>query len=195
MDDHPQTDSELMHELNAGNAQALEVVFGRYKNTIFNFCLRILRNRSDAEDITSEVFMTLCSAQYEERAQVKFSTWLFTIARNQCVSKIRSQRKFSSMWIKNKETGEDEQLEIPDRKNLAPDVLRQKETMLQVQHAIGELPLEQKEAVILREFQQMNYEEIAQVLNCTVAKVKILIFRGRESLRAKLPALLEEGLS
>ena len=94
MDDHPLTDSQLMHELIAGNAQALEVVFGRYKNAIFNFCLRILRNRSDAEDITSDVFIALCSAQYKERENVKFSTWLFTIARNQCVSKFGRKGSF-----------------------------------------------------------------------------------------------------
>ena len=195
MDDHPQTDSELMHEVAAGNTQALEVVFGRYKNAIFNFCLRILRNRAEAEDVTSEVFMTLCTAQYIQKENVKFSTWLFTIARNQCVSKLRTQRKFSSMWFKNKETGEDQQMEVIDRQNLAGDQLQRKETMAQIQQAIGELPLEQKEAIVLREFHQMNYEEIAQVLNCSLSKVKVLIFRARESLRTTLPAVLEEGLS
>ena len=195
MDDHPATDSELMHEVAAGNAQALAVVFGRYKNAIFNFCLRILRNRSDAEDVTSEVFMTLCTARYVQREGVKFSTWLFTIARNNCVSKIRGQRKFFSMWVKDQETGEQEHLEIPDKKHGADIKLQEKETMSQINQAIHALPFEQKEAIILREFQQMNYEEIAAVLNCSIAKVKILIFRARESLRAQLPALLEEGLS
>ena len=195
MGEHPETDSELMHEVCAGNAQALEVVFGRYKNAIFNFCLRILRNRSDAEDITSEVFMTLCTAKYIEREGVKFSTWLFTIARNQCISKIRGQRKFFSMWVKNKETGQEEHLDIADDERGADTRLEEKETVSQIKQTIDQLPLEQKEAIVLREFHQMNYEEIAEVLNCTVAKVKILIFRARESLRAQLPALLEEGLS
>jgi len=195
MDDHPLSDCELMHEVQAGNTRALEVVFGRYKNAIFNFSLRILRNRSDAEDITSEVFMTLCTAKYIEKENVKFSTWLFTIARHKCISKIRTQRKFFSMWVKNRETGEEEHLEIPDSDHLANVKIQQKETMAQIQQAINELPLEQKEAIILREFDEMNYEEIAHVLNCTVAKVKILIFRGREALRAKLPSELEEGLS
>lgn len=80
-----------------------------------------------------------------------------------------------------------------DPKEIARDQLNQKEIMAIVQKAIHQLPEEQKEALILREYQGFNYAEIAQVLNCSLDKVKVLIFRARNHLKDVLPPVLLEG--
>ena len=193
MDDHPMTDEELMHEYAQGDAQALGLIFERYKTAILNFCLRILRNRADAEDITAEVFMVLCSNKYKSQTNAKFSTWLYTIARNACISKIRQKKKMFSMWVKNNSEGGYEEMDLVDNKILPREEVEQKEKAAIIQKALTKLPLIQKEAIVLREYQGLNYDEIAKVLDCSLSKVKILIFRAREQLRQELPSLIQEG--
>ena len=195
MDDHPMTDEELMHEYAQGDAQALGLIFERYKALILNFCLRILRNRADAEDITAEVFMVLCSNKYKPQANAKFSTWLYTIARNACISRIRQKKNVFSIWVRNNREGDYKQMDVADNKMLPREEIEQKERAVAIQNALTKLPLIQKEAIVLREYQNLNYDEIAKVLNCSLAKVKILIFRAREQLRQELPSLIQEGKS
>ena len=97
------------------------------------------------------------------------------------------------MWFKKEaEDSEYEELEIPDTK-YSPDAEAQdNERAAIVKKAIEKLPYEYREAVILREYQQLNYEEIAGILNCSLAKVKVLIFRGREKLRKELMLVMGE---
>ena len=191
MDAHPKTDEELMHEYAQGDAQALSLLFSKYKEPVFNFCLRILRNRSEAEDVTSETFMALLNKKYVRQSSAKFSTWLYTIARNTSISRIRKKQKLFSLWTKNKE-GQDTLMDVVDTTPLIRDEMesRQKNNMLE--DSLKRLPTDLKEALVLREFHDLSYEDIAQVLGCSLAKVKILIFRAREVLRQKFLASLKE---
>jgi RNA polymerase sigma-70 factor (ECF subfamily) len=184
MTDRP--DEELIADYLQGRAEAFEMLFRRYKKSILNFALRFLGNRADAEDVTADVFVTLYSKRYTPQPQAKFSTWLFTVARNACISQIRKRRRFLPMWFTQGESGELEQWEIPDARNLPSDDLDRKETAIQIRQAVTQLPEAQREAVILREYHEMSYQDIAQVMGCSLERVKILIFRGRERLRQEL---------
>ncbi len=165
---------------------ALEGIFTRYKKPVFNFAYRFLANRAEAEDVASDVFLAVVSGRYHHSPQAKFSTWLFTVTRNSCISRIRSGKKIFSIWFKT-EQGENQHMDIADESMPGPDnALLKEEQSVFLEKALARLPLGQREAIILKEFQNMRYEEIATVLNCTLANVKILIFRGRENLRREL---------
>ena len=191
-----QTDEEIMMEYIAAQDQkAIEAIFERYKNRILNFCLRILGNRADAEDITADVFLALFSNKYQYDPQAKFSTWLFTVARNRCIDQIRRRKNIISMWFTSKNGGTVEQWDVEDSSHLSREELEKKETQQQVRLAIAKLPVEQKEAIVLREYHSFSYAQISQVLDCSLEKVKILIYRGREQLRGELSSLIEEDQS
>jgi len=181
-----QTDDELMSRFSGGDMPALEGIFTRYKKPVFNFALRFLANRAEAEDVASDVFLAVVSGRYHYSPTAKFSTWLFTVTRNAYISRIRSGKKMFSLWFKT-EQGEDQQMDMADQSLPRPDdALLQEEKSVFLEKALSKLPLGQREAIILREFQNMNYEDIAKVLNCSLSNVKILIFRGRENLRRDL---------
>ncbi len=188
------SDEQLIFEYQDGSTKSLEELFERFKRRILNFALRILGNRADAEDVTSEVFLALQTKKQLFNPKAKFSTWLFTIARNQCLDKIRNKKKMISMWFtRNDGSREEKEWEIPDKQNLAPQELEREETIRQVKKAIENLPLEQREALVLREYQDFSYSQISEVLSCSLEQVKILIFRARENLKSTLPSILSEG--
>jgi len=181
-----ENDEELMRKFSEGDMPALEGIFSRYKRPVFNFALRFLANRAEAEDVASEVFLAVVSGRYHYSPDAKFSTWLFAVTRNACISRIRSGKKFFSLWFTTEEGG-DQATQVPDHTLPRPDhALLKEEQSVFLEKALARLPLGQREAIILKEFQDMRYEDIAKVLNCSLSNVKILIFRGRENLRREL---------
>ncbi len=188
------SDEQLILEYQQGAQKAMEVIFLRYQKPIFNFALRLIGNRADAQDVSAEVFMILVekSSCYTPEPRAKFSTWLYTVARNSCLSKLR-RRKISFSFFQRPTSIEQDPLpiEVPDHKTPAT-ALHNKELAQGIRQAVEQLPLPQREAFILREFQDLSYEEIVLVTGNSLANVKILIFRAREALRQNLGYLLEE---
>jgi RNA polymerase sigma-70 factor, ECF subfamily len=186
-------DEELVLEYQRGSSEALEEIFQRYKKPILNYSLRVLGHRADAEDVTTEIFMTILTNKFAYQPQAKFSTWLYTVARNACVTRLRRRRHIVSIWFTKTEEQEVEEWDIPDTKDLPREELIKKETARAVRQVIAKMSGLQKEALILREYQKLSYKEIAEILNCSTENVKILLFRAREQLRNELPPLIWEG--
>jgi len=175
-----------------GDQDAVGVLFQRYNKPVFNFALRMLMNRADAEDVTGDVFLILFSKKYTYNPQAKFSTWLFTVVRNNCIDKIRKRKKMTYMWFRKNKDHEMEEWDPSDNRDIPSDQLLHKEEASMVKAAIKKLPWNQREALILREYQKLNYEEISKILNCSLENVKILIFRARERLRQELSSFIKE---
>ena len=187
------SDEEILADYMSGNDEkAAEMIFLRYKTRLLNFCLRMLGNRADAEDVTADVFLAVFDRKYAYAPGVKFSTWAYTVARNRCISQIRKRKNIVSVWFSSQGGQGYEQWDPVDPQDIAGRQLEKKEEAVLVRHAVKQLPYEQREAVVLREYHQLNYEEISQILNCSLEKVKVLIFRGRERLRAELSSLIKE---
>jgi RNA polymerase sigma-70 factor (ECF subfamily) len=184
-------DEVLMLDFQAGEESLVKMIYERYKQPIFNFCLRILGNRADAEDATSEVFLSLFSKKYIFDPKAKFSTWIYTIARNSCIDKLRKKKFSVSFWFKETHEGKETFFDTADSRPNSRERLDDSERSDLIKEAIQGLPLEQKEAIVLREYQALSYEEIAVILNCSLEKTKILIFRAREHLRVKLSSLIQ----
>lgn len=187
-----QTDEQIMMEFQAGNQEAVRVIFVRYKIRIFNFTLRFLGNRADAEDVTADVFLSLFKKKYAFHPEAKFSTWLFTVARNSAISQQRKRKGIVGMWFKSKSTNQNDQWQFEDSNPIANEQMMTKETAHYVQKAIEQLPYDQREAIILREYQQFSYDDISAVMDCSLEKVKILIFRARENLKGQLSSFMKE---
>ncbi len=180
-------DEDLVDDYNQrGDQEALTMIFYRYKKPVLNYALRILGHRADAEDVVSEVFLAIFGKKYRVDPKAKFSTWAFTVTRNICIDKIRKRKRFLPLVFRNDVTQEIEEWDPADTKDLPREDLERMETAHHVQNAIQKLPLEQKEALVLREYHNLSYEEISNVLNCSLSKVKILIFRARENLKNEL---------
>lgn len=191
MDERP--DEDLILEYQSGSDEALTMIFQRYKKPVLNYALRLLGNRADAEDATGEVFLVLFAKKYTYHPTAKFSTWLYTVARNVCITRLRKRKWTVSLFVKRDVESDPQEWEIPDTSNLPGEELEKNEIAQFVKKAIDKLPDEQKEALVLREYQEMSYEEIAKVLQCSIEKVKILIYRARERLRVELPSFVKEG--
>ncbi len=187
------SDEELIQSFYQGDREALAVIFERHKEGVFNFALRIVANRADAEDVVSDVFGRLCDGRGRFTPNARFKTWLYTIARNACMDKLRSRRKWGSMWFQKQDSDEQVQMDLPSEGETASDALQRKEAAYHIQSAINKLPSDQKEALVLREYQGLAYDEIAQVLGCSLENVKILIYRARVQLKDTIPAYIKEG--
>jgi len=187
-------DEELIRRYYAADQEALKVIFQRHKEGLFNFALRFSGNRADAEDAVSHTFMMVCEKRYTIKPGASFKTWAYAVARNSCLSKMRTGAKFFPLWSSKNDSGHEGPIDVIDPQGIARDQLDQKEIAVLLQKAINKLGPQQKEALLLREYQGFSYEEIAQVLQCSLEKVKVLIFRARSYLKEALPpVLLGEG--
>jgi len=174
-----------------GHEDAIAALFGRYKRPIFNFAYRMLANRADAEDVTGDVFLVLFSKKYTQSPRAKFSTWLFTVARNRCIDKIRKRKNSLSMWFKRNAGDDYEEWDVVDNQDIPREEMERKEIRKVVRKSIDSLPANLKEALILREYQKLSYGEISQVLDCSLENVKVLIYRARERLKVELSSFIE----
>ncbi len=189
-----QTDEELIIAYLRGDDKAMEIIFMKFRTQVFNYALRLLLNRADAEDVTADAFLAIFSRKYTYQPEVKFVTWLYTVVRNACIDRMRRRKRNISLTAWKSGAEEDAgQVDIIDETALPTQSLEQSEQAKQVRSAIDKLPADQKEAIILREYHAMDYQQISQVMNCSLSKVKILIFRARENLRKELSSFMTEG--
>jgi RNA polymerase sigma-70 factor, ECF subfamily len=185
-----QKDEELMLAYQNGEAVAMNEVLRRYKNPVYHFILRLSGNSSEAEDFAQEVFLRLHQAKDSYQPTGKFSTWLFSIAHNLVISRMR-RLKWWALWPRKDDESE-ELVEFPSPDPSPKDVATGNEISKLVQSSMQSLPFLQKEALILREYENLNYEEISKILNKSLGSVKTLIHRARENLKIKLLPDLEE---
>jgi RNA polymerase sigma-70 factor, ECF subfamily len=184
------TDEELIQRYYEGNREALSMIFERHKDGVFHFAYRMVNNRADAEDAVSDAFMRICDLKHRFETKAAFKTWFYTIVRNACIDKIRGKRKWTSMWFTKPGCDEVQEMEFVSQDENVSQTLEGKEAAQYVKEAIARLPMEQREAIVLREYNDLSYDEIAQILGCTLANVKILIYRARTQLKNDLPAFM-----
>ncbi|HEX7859454.1 MAG TPA: sigma-70 family RNA polymerase sigma factor [Verrucomicrobiae bacterium] len=190
-------DAELMVRVKQGDAAAFELLVEKYKQPVMNLAYRTLRDSNEAEDLAQNVFVQVFKSADRYRVEAKFSTWLFTIARNLCLNEIRRRSRHPAQSLEAAENPEDESLgqQFEDRKNTsAPDLLLRDELTSKVEEALGSLPENQRTAILLFKEKDMSYEEISEILDCSLSATKSLIHRGRETLKQKLKPYLRTGV-
>jgi RNA polymerase sigma-70 factor (ECF subfamily) len=181
------TDEQLMSAFQGGDDSAFEQLYTRYRRPVFQYVYRRIGDASRAEELTQEVFVGLIRSRGSWRQEASFRTYLYRIAFNQCASEAR-RSDFKSV----------DPLERPDGTTVdvvsgdpGPDAeARRKQEASLVAGALGRLDSDQREAIVLREYQGLSYEEIAEVTGVAVGTVKSRIFRGKLELKRLLEPLL-----
>ena len=182
-------DIRLMALAGAGDMAAFEQLVERHQRLVIGTVGRMLGTNSDAEDIAQQVFVRVWKnlKRYEPRA--KFTTWLLKITRNLVFNELRRRSRHPAVPLQS-ETDEEER-PLKDEHAVAPDAtLLENELQEAVDAAIAQLPETQRMAVILRRYEELSYEEIAEALDQSVSAVKSLLFRARMELRESLQRYL-----
>jgi RNA polymerase sigma-70 factor (ECF subfamily) len=184
-------DVRLMELVSGGDAAAFEQLVERHQRLVVGTVSRMLGNTSDAEDIAQQVFVRVWKSAKRYVPRAKFTTWLLKITRNLVFNELRRRSRHPQVSLQS-ET-EEEERPIRDEHAVAPDAsLLEQELQKAIDAAIANLPETQRLAVILRRYEELSYEEIAETLDQSVSAVKSLLFRARTELRESLGRYLAE---
>jgi RNA polymerase sigma-70 factor, ECF subfamily len=159
---------------------AFEVLVLRWQQPVFGFLWHMLRSREEAEDLTQDVFLKVLDQAPRYRPEGKFRSWLLRIAANRARSSLRRRKVLR--WV----SFDPDRHDRPRREDNAALQLERDETAARVREAIGRLPQRQQEAVVLRRYQELSYEEIAVALSATLPAVESLLQRAAANLRREL---------
>ena len=190
-------DAALMLRVKRGDRAAFTELMTRYQQPVMSFVFRTLPDATEAEDLAQSVFVQVWRSADRYQPAAKFSTWLFTIARNVCLNELRRRARHPADSLDAPaHAGSDEPRGhgVEDRQiSAAPDALLRGELEAKVAEALAALPENQRTALLLWQREEMAYEDIAEVLGCSLSAVKSLIHRARETLKARLKPYLQTG--
>jgi RNA polymerase sigma-70 factor, ECF subfamily len=189
-----QLDEDLVLRVQQGDKSAFDLLVIKYQHKIIQLVNRYVKDPSEAQDVAQEAFIKAYRALGNFRGDSAFYTWLYRIAINTAKNYLVSRSRRSSDYqvdIQDAEALENapqlQGMETPER------LLLNQEIIDTIKTAIDKLPEEMRTAIMLREFEGMSYEEIAEAMDCPVGTVRSRIFRAREAIDNKLNPLLEHG--
>jgi RNA polymerase sigma-70 factor (ECF subfamily) len=175
------SDEELIRRFVAGDRNAFDLIVERHQAAVHHTVCRFLKDRTDAEDLTQDVFLKIYESanSYSERA--KFTTWLYRIVTNACLNYVRRKRPILSDSLERHQSKDPE----------PPGSLLETERNAVIREAIHSLSPKQRLAVILHRFDHLSYKEIAYTMDCPLSSVESLMHRAYIRLRAKLRGYFE----
>jgi RNA polymerase sigma-70 factor (ECF subfamily) len=188
------TDVQLMLDVKAGDEASFELLLRKYRTPLVNFLYRMVRDTAVAEDLAQEVFLRVYRAREDYAPSAKFTTWMFRIATNLALSSVRDNRhrRMEISMDESADPGEEDArpLEVADRTPSVEQELLSRSRAEMILRAIHSLPEKQRAAVLLHKYQELDYDEIARVLECSESALKSLLFRAYETLRVELAPLV-----
>ncbi len=187
-----------MLDVKAGDEQSFVLLLHRYRSPLINFLYRMVRNREQAEDLAQEVFLRVYRAREDYIPSAKFTTWLFRIATNLALNSVRDNR-YQRMEISldapvttDAEDGDEKTMDVPEKHPNIEQHLIEEARRRMIRQAIEKLPDKQRAAVLLHKYQELDYGEIAKILECSESALKSLLFRAYETLRVELAPLVAQ---
>src|SRR5438552_709955 len=189
-------DAALMLRVKKGDSGAFAELVDKYKQPVMNLVCRMLRDTMEAEDVAQNVFVQVHRSAHRYQVSAKFSTWLFTIARNLSLNEIRRRSRHPADSLDETFADDDEhpKRQAPDTRSFGPtETLLQGELETKVGEAIADLPEKQRTALLMCRHEEFSYEEIAGVVGCSLSATKSLIHRARETLKERLKPYLRTG--
>jgi len=182
------SDEDLMEKFQSGYEQAFNLLVDRYQDRLHNFLYRYTHDHQDCEDLVQETFYRVFRSRHSYERIAKFSTWMYTIAINLAKSLYKKKKRMTKVTIhKDPDDSEDRPMKLADTDILPDDLLHEKMCMDELEKALKELSDDFREVVVLRDIQQLSYEEISEIADLPMGTVKSRINRGR----AQLQELLE----
>jgi RNA polymerase sigma-70 factor (ECF subfamily) len=186
------TDNSLVNEFISGNDEAFAQLVTRYKDSITNYLNMMVGDYDIAVDLCQETFLRVYRSIGRYSNLYQFSTWIYRIATNLAIDEIRYRKRRGQVFYRNvlgsRQSGDKEwrEFEITDaRRNPSDEILR-KESSRILGDAIRSLPRKYRTAFIMKEVQELPYDTIAKILNCSAGTIKSRLHRARELLQRKL---------
>jgi RNA polymerase sigma-70 factor (ECF subfamily) len=187
--DEDAEDVRLMRLVSGGDTGAFEQLIERHQSLVAGTVARMLGSNSDVEDIAQQVFIRVWKSARRYVPRAKFTTWLLKITRNLVFNELRRSKRHAHVPLQTLPGAEE--FPLRDQTNPTPDAsLLETELQRAIEEAITELPESQRMALILRRYEQLTYDQIADILDLSVPAVKSVLFRARTELRARLSKYL-----
>jgi RNA polymerase sigma-70 factor (ECF subfamily) len=178
-------DAELMLRVRGGDEASFALLLERHRAPVIHFLYRMLQNQAVSEELAQEVFLRVYRSRATYEPTAKFTTWLFRIATHlalNCIRDGKNEKLHSS--LDQEVDGAPRQ--TPDRTPSVEQELVYRARLAEVRQAIDQLPAKQRAAVLMHKYEEMEYSQIAGVLDCSESAVKSLLFRAYETLRSRL---------
>jgi len=179
---------DLMAGIAEGDDDAFEILVHRHQASVLNFIYRFIGDRTQAKDLAQEVFLRVWQAAKTYEPRAKFTTWIYRITANLCFNELKSARR--KKWFQFLRSDGDYEIQteeaFPDGSPSPEDVLLAKERSRQISDALQSLPENQRIALILKRYDDLSYQEIAQILACSVSAIESLLVRAKRNLKEKL---------
>lgn len=189
------TDLELMLRVRRGDAESFEELLRRYRAPLVGYFSRMVEDRALAEDLAQEVFLRVYEARARYRPEAKFTTWLYRIATNLALNAIRDRKDSETLSAPGdgEHDTEADAARVADARPTAEQAMMHADRQRIIRQAVDALPENQRAAVVLHKYQDVDYRQIAPILGVSESAVKSLLFRAYESLRARLEPLVKGG--
>ncbi len=188
------SDVQLMMDVKAGDTASFDLLLEKYRTPLVNYLYRMVRDTATAEDLAQEVFLRIYRARKDYFAGAKFTTWLFRIATNLALNSVRDNRhRRKELSLDAPASDEDEApIQVPTNEMRIDEHMIERDRCEFIRRTIAALPEKQRAAVLLHKYEEMDYGEIAKVLECSESALKSLLFRAYETLRIELAPLMAQ---
>lgn len=183
------TDSEIIRSILLGDKEKFRLLVERYQQMVFRTCLGFLHNKEDADDLTQDVFIRAYQSLNRFKGDSAFSTWLYRIAVNASLNKVRKSSKNLILQRIDAFFGAEKSKEAPYLQSNTDDpenILIRQEHVEWVRRALDSLPENQRTAIVLSKYDDLSQKEIAEIMKTTVGAVEALLQRAKKNLREKL---------
>lgn len=178
-------DQECVTRAQRGEGKAFSELIARYQDRVYRFLLRLTRSADDALDLTQDTFLRAYQSIDRWRPDALFRTWLFRIARNLAFDRLRRDKRVEFVEL-------EEDADIQDPAGGPEAILETAQRLQQLEAALERLPPEHREILLLREIEDMSYDEIARVLDLNAGTVKSRLARARAALLDRMQSRLEK---
>ena len=188
-DDFKLSDEKLIALFQSGDMNAYNELVDRYKERLFNFVLRYFNNREQAEDVVQDTLIKLYTHASYYKNVAKFSTWIFTIAKNNALTELRKnkRKRTESLW-----TDDGNPIDLNSKEQSLDRQTHNEFAINQLNKFLDEIPENFRMAVVLRDFQELSYDEISKILEIPIGTIKSRINRGRIQLAEKMKHFKEQ---
>ena len=190
------TDVEIIQLITQGDRNMYRKLVERYQPMVFRTCMGFLHNKEDADDLTQDIFIRAYQTLAGFKGDATFATWIYRIAVNASLNKIRKSSKNLLLQRLESVFGGEKNKEftfpIPDSEN-PENILIRNEHREWVQNALNSLPEKQRTAIVLSKYDDLPQKEIAEIMNTTEGAVEALIQRAKANLREKLSSLYKKS--
>lgn len=179
-------DSELMLRVRAGDQASFSLLLEKHRTPVIHFLYRMVQNQAVAEELAQEVFLRVYRSRETYEPTAKFTTWLFRIATHLALNWIRDNRNTRNQDSLDEQVLDGAVRQVADRLPSVEQRMVRESRMAEIRQAIESLPAKQRAAVLMHKYEELEYAQIAKVLECSESAVKSLLFRAYETLRGRL---------